>query len=128
MEEFPIVFTSLHSWEVRLMQQELEAEGIPAVVEDEGVVGANWLYANAVGGVKLRVHAEDAERAGRVVHEFQGKDASGTVSRCPACGGSNVRGERWPVLGVIASYFLLGVPFLFRKQWRCRDCGHTWRG
>ncbi len=41
----------------------LESEGIPAFVADEYVVGAYWLYANAVEGVKVQVADEYADRA-----------------------------------------------------------------
>ena len=38
-------------------------EGITAFVADEHLVTMNWLYSNAVGGVRLRVLAEDVEPA-----------------------------------------------------------------
>jgi hypothetical protein len=41
----------------------LENEGIPAHIADEHLVGAYWIYANAVGGIKLQVAEADVERS-----------------------------------------------------------------
>ncbi|HWP95173.1 MAG TPA: hypothetical protein VNL72_05505 [Gammaproteobacteria bacterium] len=45
----------------------LAAEGIEAHLDDAHVVQADWLYALAFGGIKLRVAAADAERARRIL-------------------------------------------------------------
>lgn len=41
----------------------LEAAGIRAVIADETVVSMDWFLSNAVGGIKVQVLEEDAERA-----------------------------------------------------------------
>lgn len=41
----------------------LRAEGIEARLADEHMVQTDWLYAIAVGGIKLQVDEADAERA-----------------------------------------------------------------
>ena len=45
----------------------LEAEGIVASLADHNLVQTDWLYAVAVGGIKLQVAPEDAERARAVL-------------------------------------------------------------
>jgi len=47
----------------RLAQNALRAAGIQAAVTDEGVVAMDWLLSNAVGGIKVQVWEDDAERA-----------------------------------------------------------------
>jgi len=49
--------------EAYLAKGALAAEGIDAVLADEQVVGINWLYSDAIGGVKLAVESESAEHA-----------------------------------------------------------------
>lgn len=44
----------------------LESEGIDAHVQDDHVVGMNWLYSTAVGGAKV-VDDDDYDRARSVV-------------------------------------------------------------
>ncbi|MDB4324797.1 DUF2007 domain-containing protein [bacterium] len=41
----------------------LAVEGVDAVVVDEHLVGVNWLYSDAIGGVKLAVPAAQVSQA-----------------------------------------------------------------
>jgi hypothetical protein len=50
-------------FEAGLAKSELEAFGIPAFIADEFTVGANPLYSNALGGVKLKVPASHEQEA-----------------------------------------------------------------
>ena len=45
----------------------LLAEGIDAMLADEHLVQTDWLYAIAVGGIKLQVKEHDAHRAAEVL-------------------------------------------------------------
>ncbi len=45
----------------------LQAAGIDAVLADDEIVALNWLYSNAVGGVKVLVAEEDEERAAAIL-------------------------------------------------------------
>src|SRR5215510_13066890 len=57
----------------------LEAAGIRAVVNNEEAVSALWLP-TALGGVKVQVLEEDAERAVAVLEKELGPDESGPIS------------------------------------------------
>src|ERR1035437_476634 len=46
-----------------LLRARLEGSGITAYVRDENLITLDWLYSNAVGGVKVDVMDEDYERA-----------------------------------------------------------------
>ncbi len=46
-----------------LLRVRLEGSGINAYVRDENLITLDWLYANAVGGVKVEVMDEDYEQA-----------------------------------------------------------------
>jgi predicted RNA-binding Zn-ribbon protein involved in translation (DUF1610 family) len=85
----------------------LEAVGIEAVLADENLVAINWLYANAVGSIKLLVHEEDREQSLSVLGgEIQDGMASSEVEpdsaeaesvssqddrACPSCGSTDVK-------------------------------------
>ncbi|MBS0664549.1 MAG: DUF2007 domain-containing protein [Verrucomicrobia bacterium] len=56
--------------EAHLLRTRLEAEGIPAYIRDENLVTLDWLYSNAVGGVKVDVADEDYERAVAILAEL----------------------------------------------------------
>ncbi len=53
----------------------LDEAGIPAVLTYAEIVAMDWLIANAVGGIKLQVREEDAERAAAVLDERFGAEA-----------------------------------------------------
>jgi len=53
--------------EAEIVRGRLLAEGIPCQLADQYLVQANWLYSAAVGGIKLRVEAQDAARAREVL-------------------------------------------------------------
>ena len=47
----------------------LRAEGIEAELVDQHLVQTDWLYSLAVGGIKLQVAAEHAERAEAILNQ-----------------------------------------------------------
>ncbi len=48
----------------------LESHGITVYLTDANTVGMDWLLSNAVGGMKLQVAAEDAQRATQLLEDF----------------------------------------------------------
>jgi hypothetical protein len=49
--------------EAHIAMGRLEVEGIDAWLADEHLVQTDWLYSIAVGGIKLQVSPEQAQRA-----------------------------------------------------------------
>jgi tetratricopeptide (TPR) repeat protein len=117
--------------EAQVVRGRLEAEGIWAVVADEGIVNANWLYSIAVGGVKVRVRESDVERALSILgielqdDELEQEEES---AKCPRCGSAEIRYELFERRAVFGSWLVLSVPLPFAKRkWRCKSCGYEWR-
>ncbi len=86
-----------------IIRTRLEANGIPCFVADENVIGANPLYNQAVGGVKIKIFERDLERcreilaAGGDLHEkdhFEIDNESNTYVVCPYCASTNVSNIR----------------------------------
>jgi len=122
--------------EAELACSALKAAGMTATLGDEHIVGANWLYSNAVGGVKLLVPAACVTEALAVLDtpaepssvEFdEGGAERGTdwgADVCIRCGSPDFevveRGKRLAAL----SWLTLGVPlYPVRRSRRCRACG-----
>ncbi len=121
--------------EAHLLRCRLEAEGVDAFVADEHIVSLQWLYSAAVGGVKVQVHARDAERARGILEasSFQRSDSARFVTedlrapRCPDCGSLDVQ-QRFSRRVTFASSLLLGFPLPWPlRRSRCRSCGAHWR-
>jgi Putative prokaryotic signal transducing protein len=45
--------------EAHLLRMRLEAGGIQAFIRDENTIQIDWLYSNALGGVRVEVAEED---------------------------------------------------------------------
>jgi hypothetical protein len=118
-----------------IVRTRLEANGIPCFIADENTIGANPMYNQAVGGVKLKIFERDMERCREILaadgdlhdqdhHEVD--DENDTYVICPFCASTNVsnitqekeNGE-WPVLDSIVN---LVNPFSAAKNWRCNNC------
>jgi predicted Zn-ribbon and HTH transcriptional regulator len=116
----------------------LRAAGIHATLADEHIVSANWLWSNAVGGVKVLVAARDTAAA-RTVLETPARvdtdalpDGGGILAveptECPRCGSEDVErvspGRRLAFL----SWLLVGAPVVpVLRRTKCRACGHRFR-
>ena len=78
-EEFRDLVTIRTFWnplEAELAKGVLDAAGIESFLFDENMIGQNVLYANALGGVRLRVDAANVEEANRILEEQATNDAS----------------------------------------------------
>ena len=116
--------------EAHLFRMRLEAAGIPASVQDENLVQMDWLFSNAVGGVRVQIADRDVEAA----REFLAADtpspepADAEDVVCPVCGSHQTAPDEWPRRVFFLSLLLLGFPLFFgRRRWRCASCQHTFK-
>lgn len=61
----------------------LEAAGIEAFLFDDNMLRLDWFNANAIGGVKLRVDAQNVEAANRVFEENATGEATPEETELP---------------------------------------------
>jgi hypothetical protein len=115
--------------EAHLFRTRLEAAGIPAFVQDEHIVQMDWLYSNAIGGVRVQIADQDIEAA----REFLGADTEqqpvdAAEAICPVCSSPQIESYEFPRRVAFLTLLLFGIPLLFsRRRWRCSSCGHVWR-
>jgi hypothetical protein len=88
----------------------LEAEGIEAWVRDENLVRLDWMYSNAVGGIRLQVDARNATAADDILGQLPtsipfAENAEYVQPQCSQCGSSDLS-------------LLPMIPL-----WRCNGCG-----
>ena len=131
----------------------LAAVDIEAFADDENIISINWLNANAMHGIKLRVAVEDVEQANEVlagaseIGEPEPWIEPVAATGCPECGreDSVERSQQRLhvfVVGAAATgaviagtnHMLVGVPMLAAtilamlavSRWRCTECGARW--
>lgn len=117
-----------YPYEAQIARALLDSEGIEAFVADEQTINMQWLYSDALGGVRLQVAVEDRERALQILQEDreaslveqEGEDRPA----CPVCGSHDTEyhqiGRRWAFLVFLAIDFPL---YRVRDGIRCHACG-----
>ncbi len=117
--------------EAHIAKANLESAGIESFIADEHTVNTQWLYSNAIGGVRLMVSEEDLEEATEILTsdfseslESHTKEIGEKLDICPHCGSNDLfaytKGKR-PAFLV---FILLGFPLFFYKQgYKCNQCG-----
>ena len=115
-----------------IVRTRLEANGIPCFIADENTIGANPLYNQAVGGVKLKVFEKDIEKCRLLLasdadlHEidhFETDEDSTTFVVCPFCASTNVGNTTENNdHGLLSDLMNLVNPFHSQKNWHCFTC------
>jgi DNA-directed RNA polymerase subunit RPC12/RpoP len=139
-EKLVTVATFTDVIEAKIVQSMLESEGISCFMQDENIIGINWMYSAAVGGVKLKVKESDRDEASMLlsgnvrfeeVPDFgshdRTKERDDTV-RCPVCGSDDVVKEQVSKRAFFLTWIFLGFPLpFFKKAYRCLICRRTWK-
>lgn len=125
--------------EANIAKASLEAAGIPASIADEHTINMDWLYSNALGGVRLFVPEEFVEEAKALIEEdfshivdeeFEELAEESFTEKvdekatCPACGGNELEPYTIGKKPAFIVFLLLGFPLFFYKQGsKCLSCG-----
>ncbi|MGM0952606.1 MAG: DUF2007 domain-containing protein [Pseudomonadota bacterium] len=115
-------------YEAHIARSRLDAEGIPAFVADEHTINMQWMYSNALGGVRLQVPEPYVEAAIEVLAEDREQDLTGQEGSeaevCQYCGSSATEfhqiGRRWAFLMFLGINFPL---FPVKNGIKCKQCG-----
>ncbi|WP_339667846.1 DUF2007 domain-containing protein [Dasania marina] len=117
-------------YEAQIARAKLDSEGVPAFVADEQTINMQWLYSNAMGGVRLQVPADFVEIAKEILSEDCSEELTERVDSefipCPVCGSNKTEyyqfGRRWAFLAFIVINFPL---FPIKSGIKCKECGHV---
>lgn len=116
-------------YEANMVKSQLESAGIPVFIADEFTIGMNWLYSNALGGVKVQVPESLALEA----QEFLATEVKTSTTNdlatatCPQCGSKNTE-DFLDKRGSFLTWILLGFPLLLpSNKMKCSDCDYRWR-
>jgi len=131
--------------EAHIVKAMLEDNGIYCFVKDEYMVNMNWLYSNAVGGVKVMVGDDDYEKAMELISDNDKGNSALDNSKienseiennsnqeldpdfnCPECGSDNIIRKKLSTLGGILSLLMFAVVPLKSDEYICLNCGHKW--
>jgi hypothetical protein len=104
----------------------LAAHGIEYSIVNAGLVNSDSFLSNAVGGVKISVREEGAQRAYEIIEENR-KMSAESSRYCYNCEATDIEKLRHDWKDVIICIITLGfgIPWVY-KDFRCMKCGHKW--
>lgn len=91
-ETFSKIAVFQYSSEAQIIKSRLEAEGLDVFLVDQFTVDTDPLVSNAIGGIKLKVWAEDEAKALHILKSISeySLDDEGHEIQCPICGSYKV--------------------------------------
>lgn len=128
-ETFVTIARFQYSSEAQIVKGRLEADGIQVFLKDNITIDTDPLVSNAIGGIKLRVRAEDELEAQSILGaiKIHSLDDNGNPIVCPNCGKTQV--DLYSTIDSLKSFlaFLFGIltftlPFHTRYKYVCENC------
>jgi hypothetical protein len=115
-----------------IIRARLEANGISCFIADGNTIGANPLYNQALGGIKLKVFEHDIEKCREILAQPEEITVENSITdeaetTCPYCNSANVRygaatETKSTVLHTLTALLLSTYP-IPKKAWHCFSCG-----
>ncbi|MCB0422223.1 MAG: DUF2007 domain-containing protein [Bdellovibrionales bacterium] len=129
--EWVLLRSFSNSLEANIVCSFLNSQGIETQSRDEHIVNINWLYSNAVGGVKVMVRSQDLEAATSALEAQESAPPLEVVGEeCPKCHSTQTEHNFKSYKGIktlFVALFALVLPFRDREAWSCLSCGHQWQ-
>ena len=129
--QFTQVGVYQYSSEAIIFKGKLESEGITVFMHDNNTIDSDPMISNAIGGVKLFVKQEDAERATTVLSNISAYslDENNKPILCPKCGENKVLyltsiTSIKSLFSFIFGFILNIFPFFIQYKFRCETCKH----
>ena len=120
MDTFITLAVFEYSTEANLIKSKLDFENIRTRLLDEKTIDSDPLISQAVGGVKLQVHNDDAQKALEIYNTIRKyrKDINGNDIHCKECNSTQI---------LVApaqrkNIFYMLFPFFEKTRYICNDC------
>jgi|GEM_PF-910451 ribosomal protein S14 len=117
-----VVAAFINSEQASLAAARLESAGIEVEIRDANTVSMNWLWAPAIGGIKVAVPDENVADA-RLILDAPAESEG--ILKCPHCGSSDGAVRTLSPVAAILLAFNIPVPFELQKA-NCRQCGRSY--
>lgn len=117
-----VIAAYTNSEQAYLLASRLESAGIAVEIRDAATLSLNWMYALAIGGIKVAVADEDVGDALEILHIAA--DHEGFL-KCPRCGSSESSVRVLSPSGALFLFANIPVPIDLQKA-DCRSCARSY--
>jgi Zn finger protein HypA/HybF involved in hydrogenase expression len=113
--------------EANIKMAMLKDAGIECWLKDEYTITMDPILTNAVGGIKLVVNENDADKAIKYIKEIEAQNQD--IYICTQCRSANVQLVSTPRKAInwftaIVSFFMGNYAITVEKAYHCFDCGN----
>lgn len=109
-------------YEAHIAWSLLDSEGIPAFVVDEYTINMQWLYSNALGGVRLQVPKIYEKAACNILAKCTEIRVEGIS--CPECGSTDTEYYQFGKNIAFLLFLFINFPlFPVKDGIKCNKCG-----
>lgn len=112
--------------EAQIARATLESGGIPAFVADEHTINMQWLFSNAMGGVRVQVPGKYLHETRKLLSIDFSNELNSEIGQrsCVHCGSSKLAPYTQGRKPAYILFLLLGFPLFFYKHgYKCEECG-----
>lgn len=125
-------FRDLH--EALLAQGTLQSAEIDCLIADDNMVRLDWFISNLLGGVKLRVRAEDVDAVREILEQEipenfdAGEGGVYEQPHCPNCRSLDISFQEFNKGVGLVSAYVVGIPVqIGSNKWKCNSCNREWQ-
>ena len=103
----------------------LEGAGIRSYLQDANLVRLNWMYANAIQGIRLQVPVGRANEARAMLHaDAVTFEDMPSPDACTHCGAEMYQLVHPGRRATFLTWLLMGIPLWYQRPvWQCNHCG-----
>lgn len=114
--------------DAQMARAKLESEGIPAFILDEHTINMQWLYSNALGGVRVQVPGSCAENALKILQtdfsEALVREQGIDRAKCLSCGSERIEPQiKGKKMAFVVFLFFSFPLWPFKRLVKCLECG-----
>ena len=133
MDDKIVTLTTFYdAMEAEIVKGRLEANDIPCYIADGNFIGANPLYNQAAGGIKIKVFEHDLDKCREILAEnMEVESGDDKLYTCPKCSSSDVFygpsavEKNW--IFIVLSFLTFTHPIFLYKTWHCKACGNKFQ-
>ena len=118
-----------YAYEAQIAKTSLETAGIHSFIADENTINMQWLYSNAMGGIRLFVDHENYDLALSILNtDFSDcliaeEDVNSSKMCCERCGCSDLLPHTKGKKAAFFVFILCGFPlFFYQHGFICKQC------
>ncbi len=116
-----------YPYEAQIAKARLTSVGIPVIIQNEHTINMDWLYSNALGGVRVAVASDRVEDAKFLLnHDFSqdvDEEFNQSKKHCPNCKCNAIEPYTKGKRSAFLLFAIIGFPLnKYEHGYRCQQC------